>query len=148
MKLATFPGSGGDIEEPDWKLLIPDQERRVPGVRRVERADNAVWRDVAHREWLRIVAELRAMETLSPANRHQIQRLVIAYVRYDRAAARQFEMGPVLPSPKTKTPMVNLWQTEMRQADADATVAEGELGIPPRRAVSRGLRASVSVQHR
>ena len=54
-------------------------------------------------------------------------------VRYDRAVAKSFDMGPVIPSPKTGTPMINLWQVEMRQADADATTAEMELGVPPRR---------------
>lgn len=126
MTLQVFPGSGGDIEEPDWGRLLPDQGRSKAG-------RNAEWREYAHREWLRIIAELRDAGTLSPANRHQVQRLVIAYVRYDRAAAQMFQLGAVLEAPRTGTPMVNLWQCEMRQADSDATTAEMELGIPPRR---------------
>ena len=120
MALTTFPGSGAEVEEPDWELMIPDQTRGEP-------ESNASWRERAHREWLRIAG------TLAPENRHQIQRLVVAYVRYDRAVAKSFDIGPVIPSPKTGTPMVNLWQVEMRQADADATTAKMEFGIPPRR---------------
>lgn len=136
MNLTTFPGSGGDIEEPDWELLIPNQSQN-------EAESNAKWRRRAHQEWLRIAAALRDAGTLAPENRHQMQRLIIAYVRYDRAASKAFEMGAVLPSPKTETPMVNLWQVEMRQADSDATTAEMELGITPRRrgAVTKAKRA-------
>ncbi len=136
MNVKTFPGSGGDVEEPDWEILIPDQAPidalRIDATR-IEHESNAPWRERAHREWLRIVAELRENGTLSPINRHQIQRLAISYVRYDRAASKTFQLGVVLPSPKTLTPMVNLWQVEMRQADSDATTAEMELGITPRR---------------
>ena len=146
MTVKTFPGSGGDIEEPDWELLIPDQScpdtTRLDAVR-IDAESNAVWRERAHREWLRIVSELRESGTLSPSNRHQMQRLAIAYVRYDRATGKAFQLGMVLPSPKTLTPMVNLWQVEMRQADSDATTAEMELGITPRRrgAVTKAKRA-------
>ena len=136
MALTTFPGSGAEVEEPDWELMIPDQTRGEP-------ESNASWRERAHREWLRITMALRDAGTLAPENRHQIQRLVVAYVRYDRAVAKSFDMGPVIPSPKTGTPMVNLWQVEMRQADSDATTAEMELGITPRRrgAVTKAKRA-------
>jgi phage terminase small subunit len=126
MTLTPFPGSGGDLEEPDWSLLLPDQGRGKAG-------KNDRWREFAHREWLRTTAALREAGTLAPENRHQIQRLVIAYVRYDRAAAEVFRTGAVLKAPRTGTPMTNLWQCEMRQADGDATTAEMELGIPPRR---------------
>lgn len=136
MTITAFPGGAADIEEPDWALLIPDQGRK-----RDDR--NAKWREYAHREWLRVVAALREAGTLAPENRHQVQRLVVAYVRYDRAAARAFSLGVVLGAPRTGTPMVNLWQVEMRQADSDATTAEMELGIPPRRrgAVTKAKRA-------
>src|SRR3954447_3092241 len=100
INVTTFPGSGGDVEEPDWELLIPDQTRVVHGE---EAQSNAPWRERAHREWLRIVTELRESGTLSPSNRHQMQRLAVAYVRYDRATAKAFQMGVVLPSPKTLT---------------------------------------------
>jgi hypothetical protein len=105
--------------------LIPDQGRSKAG-------SNAEWREYAHREWLRVLAALREAGTLAPENRHQVQRLVVAYVRYDRASAPAFSLGVVLAAPRTGAPMVNLWQVEMRQAASDATTAEMELGIPPR----------------
>jgi phage terminase small subunit len=140
MTLAAFPGGGSDIDEPDWLLLIPDTGRTAAG-------KNDRWREYAHREWLRTTAALRDQGTLAPENRHQVQRLVIAYVRYDRAAAELFRLGAIVKSPRTKVPMLNLWQTEMRQADGDATTAEMELGIPPRRrgGVTKSKRAERKV---
>ncbi len=126
MTLETFPGSSADIEEPDWNALIPNKGKSKAG-------SNQSWRDYAHREWLRTVAALRMAGTLAAENRHQIQRLVIAYIRYDRASAELFRMGLVTEAPRTGTAMMNVYQTEMRHADADATTAEMELGIPPRR---------------
>ena len=126
MTLEPLRGRGLDIEEPDWSLLIPD-----PGG--LQAGDNSQWRDYAHREWLRATTALREAGTLAPENRHQIQRLVIAYLRYDRAAREVFRIGLVTEAPRTGVPMVNIMQSEMRQADADATTAEMELGITPRR---------------
>lgn len=126
MTLASFPGAGSDIEEPDWSLLIPNEGRSKAG-------NNERWREYAHREWLRTTSALREHGTLAPENRHQVQRLVIAYVRYDRAAGEVFRKGVIVEAPRTGVPMHNLWQAEMRQADGDATTAEMELGIPPRR---------------
>src|SRR5690242_2943507 len=136
MSLTTFPGTGAELEEPDWEVLIPNEGKKTTG-------RNGRWRERAHRDWLRVTAALREAGTLAPENAHQVQRLVIAYVRYDRAAANAFKLGMVIPSPRTETPMVNLWQVEMRQADSDATTAEMELGITPRRrgAVTKAKRA-------
>lgn len=126
MTLEALPGAGGDIEEPDWSALIPDKGKAAAG-------RNDTWREYAHREWMRTTAALRGAGTLSAENRHQIQRLVIAYVRYDRAAAEFFRVGLITKAPRTGVAMVNIIQSEMRQADSDATTAEMELGIPPRR---------------
>src|SRR5690348_12490081 len=125
MTLTTFPGGGADIEEPDWMLLIPDKGKGKAG-------KNDRWREYAHREWLRVLGALREAGTLAPENRHQVQRLVIAYVRYDRAAAEFFRKGLITEAPRSGVAMLNICQSEMRQADADATTAEMELGIPPR----------------
>ena len=134
--VTPFIGGGADVDEPDWARLIPNQGRAKAG-------DNQRWREYAHREWLRATAALREAGTLAPENRHQIQRLVIAYVRYDRAVAEVFLAGLITKAPRTGVAMVNIMQTEMRQADADATTAEMELGIPPRRrgAVAKAKRA-------
>jgi phage terminase small subunit len=132
--IAVLPGGSFDIEEPAWGSLIPDGRNGE---------DNASWREFAHREWLRVVTAMRAAGTLAPENRHQMQRLVIAYVRYDRAASEFFAVGLITKAPKTGVPMVNIVQSEMRQADADATTIEKELGLPPRHrgAVKKANRA-------
>ena len=129
MTFTVIDGSGLDVEEPNWDVLIPNAGRSKAG-------DNGAWREVARTEWRRVTAAMRAAGTLGPENRHQLQRLVLAYVRYDRAAAEMFKGGAVTKSPRTKVPMLNLWQCELRQADDDATKAEMELGIPPRRRAS------------
>ena len=126
MMLETVQGGGLDIEEPDWSLLIPNQGRT--------KADsNRPWRDYAHREWLRITAELRDAGTLAPTNRHMIQRLIIAYIRYDRASTMVFRGGLVAKAPQSGVAKLQIEHSELRQADADATTAEMELGITPRR---------------
>lgn len=126
MTLSALPGGGADIEEPDWAALIPDKGRGKTG-------DNSVWREFAHREWLRVIGALRAAGTLAAENRHQMQRLVIAYVRYDQTCAERFRLGLITKAARSGVAQMNVAQTELRQADADATTAEMELGIPPRR---------------
>jgi phage terminase small subunit len=115
-----------EIEEPDWSLLMPTPPDG-------DEAKSERWREVARKEWARLVKALRAAETLAPENRHQIQRLVLSYVRYDLAASKMFAEQAVVPSKITQVPQLNLWQVEMRAAESDATTAEMELGIPPRR---------------
>jgi hypothetical protein len=131
MTLTSFPGGHGEMDEPEWALLIPDSEE----------GSNERWRIYAHREWLRAITAMREAGTLATENRHQIQRLVLAYVRFDRASAQLFASSLVLIS-GTGSPMLNQWQVEMRAADSDATTAEMELGIPPRRrgAVTKATR--------
>ena len=119
-------GRSDDIDEPDWKLLMPTPSDG-------DAANAERWREIARNEWRRVIKAMQASETLAPENRHQIQRLVIAYVRYDLAASRVFAEQAIVPSPKTHVPQLNLWQVEMRAADSDATTAEMELGLPPRR---------------
>jgi len=125
MALKSLQGGGTDIDEPDWDHLIPNELRSF--------RDNSGLRNYAHQEWLRITAVLRDAGTLGTENRHQIQRLIIAYVRYDRAVSEVFLTGIISQAPVTGVQMANILNSEMRQADADATTAEMELGIPPRR---------------
>jgi phage terminase small subunit len=119
-------GQSDDIDEPDWNLLMPTP---ADG----DDANAERWRGLARGEWARVIKALRAAETLAPENRHQIQRLVLAYVRYDLAASKLFSEQAIVASKITQVPQLNLWQVEMRAADSDATTAEMELGIPPRR---------------
>ncbi len=136
--LTAFPGGGEDIEEPNWSLLIPDvaKPKKAQLALMADPAestiDNKPLRESAHRHWLRIVAALRTAGTLAAENAHQIQRLVLAYVQYDYASSQMFLHGAVTKA-KNGTAMLNQWQVVQRQADSDATTAEMELGITPRR---------------
>jgi P27 family predicted phage terminase small subunit len=123
MALDVIAGPGMDVEEPDWELLIADRADGLHGK----------LRKMARREWSRVCGELRDMQTLAAVNRHAIQRLVIAYIRYDLAVAQVMQEGAVVKSPNTGVPQLSLWQVEMRQADSDATSAEMELCLNPRR---------------
>ncbi|MFC0410985.1 P27 family phage terminase small subunit [Roseomonas elaeocarpi] len=121
-------GPGADVDEPDWELLIPEREDGL----------EEKLRGMAHREWVRVTAELRDVQTLAPVNRHGVQRLVLAYLRYDVAAANVMKFGAVVAAKRTKVPQLNIWQVEMRAADADATSAEMELCLTPRRRAAAG----------
>jgi P27 family predicted phage terminase small subunit len=150
--LTTFPGGSADVEEPDWDLLIRDRVEPIYTGRKNKKdteyeyanppktkiISNKEWRAYAHREWLKVVKALKEAGILATENRHQIQRLVIAYVRYDMAAAELFTMGAIRKALRTGVPAHNPWQTELRMADQDATTAEMELGITPRRRNSVG----------
>ena len=121
-------GPGADVDEPDWELLIPEREDGLEGK----------LREMAHREWVRVTAELRDAQTLAPVNRHGVQRLVLAYLRYDFAAANVMKFGAVVAPKRTKVPQLNIWQVEMRAADADANGLEMELCLNPRRRAAAG----------
>lgn len=136
--LTVLTGGADALDEPDWEALIPDEQRRVVKQLLAQPEDdaplsNARWRDFARREWQRVTTAMRLAGTLGPENGRQIQRLVIAYVRYERATAEFFRLGLVTRAPRSGVAMVNIIQSEMRQADQDATMAEADLGIPPRR---------------
>ena len=62
-----------------------------------------------------------------------IQRLIIAYIRYDRNSTMVFRGGLVAKAPQSGVAKLQIEHSELRQADADATTAEMELGITPRR---------------
>jgi hypothetical protein len=116
----VIEGSDGRPPEPNWTDLLPG-------------AACGADRENASRYWRTAVAELQAGEKLSMVNAHALQRLVIAYVVYDRAAAKVASEGAVVPAPKTKTPMHSPWWTAMNAASRMATAIETELTISPRR---------------
>lgn len=132
MALHAIAGSGSGIDEPDWSAVFIGHTEEYPEGMGVE------WREIAHRHWLRVTAELRSVETLASTNGHAIERLVVAYCRYDHAARLLLSRGAVLPSPRTQVPQHNLWRDEMRAADSDATTLEMELCLTPRRRNSAG----------
>ncbi len=120
MGLSAIEGTGAIVTEPDWKLLL----------------DDALELAAAQEHWRRITTELKDRDLLAPANAHAIQRLVMAYVVYDRCAREVASSGAVL-KPKRGNPKaiarLSPYFTAMREAGSDADRQEQELGISPRR---------------
>ncbi|MBP7704187.1 MAG: P27 family phage terminase small subunit [Caulobacter sp.] len=113
-------GTGEIAPEPHWRLLLSDD---------LEIA-------AASEHWRRITSVMRDMNTLSPANGHALQRLVLSYILFDRASREVAEHGAVL-KPKRGNPKaiarLSPHFTAMREAASDAASLESELGLSPRR---------------
>ena len=116
----VIEGTGVIVPEPDWSLLLTD----------------ALELAAASEHWRRLTTELKDRDLLAPANGHAVQRLVIAYVVYDRCAREVAENGAVL-KPKRGNPKaiarLSPYFTAMREAGSDADRQEQELGVSPRR---------------
>lgn len=111
---------GGGAPEPDWTSLF----------------DDVLDISAAGEHWRRITSELKTRELLAEVNAHAVQRLVLSYVIYDRAAREVASAGAVA-KPKRGNPKsiarVSPHFTVMREAANDAAVMEAELGLAPRR---------------
>lgn len=120
--MELIQGSAGRPPEPDWQKLFPGKT-----------AATVADRENASRYWTDAADELQRGDKLSITNAHALQRLVIAYVTYDRAAREVARHGAIVPAPKTKTPMHSPHWTAMQGASRMATAIETELTISPRR---------------
>lgn len=112
--------TGEIVHEPDWAALFSD-------VMEVS---------AAHEHWRVVTSELRERGLLAPANAHMVQRLVSAYVVFDRANRQVAEHGAVVKPKKGNSraiPRLSPFFTAMRECNADATALEAELGLSPRR---------------
>jgi phage terminase small subunit len=120
MTVTPIDGTGIVVPEPDWSLLLDDEIELAAAVE----------------HWRRITTEMKDRDTLSPSNAHAIQRLVIAYLVFDRCSRAVAEKGAVLP-PKRGNPKsihrLSPFFTAMREAGSDADRQEQELGLSPRR---------------
>lgn len=116
----VVPGTGDIVPEPHWRMLLTD--------------DLEV--EAAGEHWRRITAEMRERGILSASNGHAIQRLVLAYVIFDRCSREVAEHGAVS-KPKRGNPKaiarISPHFTAMREAGSDAERLEAELGLSPRR---------------
>ncbi|UUL82228.1 P27 family phage terminase small subunit [Sphingomonas qomolangmaensis] len=121
MNVVTLDPQPADLPEPDWQIEFPGQSKLALATR-----------TTASRYWGTVVRELRGANKLAVANAHAIKRLVLAWMIYDRAALEVARSGPIVPAPKTKTPMHNPWFTAMTQAGKTAASIEAELTITPR----------------
>ena len=84
----------GGIAEPDWADLLNE-----PGER-----------SLASYRWRRVAGEMDQLQILSLANDHALQRLVIAYLNYDRSsravAVDGLVIEPAKDNPKAIAPAV------------------------------------------
>jgi len=132
--------TGGIVEEPSWSLLLDDE---------LEIA-------TAAEHWRRITTEMKERETLAPTNAHAIQRLVLAYIIFERCSREVAAHGAVA-KPKRGNPKsiarLSPYFTAMREAGADAERLEADLGISPRRrntvgkVVKRAIKTTASAQY-
>lgn len=114
------PGTGDIVPEPHWRMLLTD-ELEI---------------EAAAEHWRRITTEMRERAILASSNGHALQRLVLAYVIFDRSSREVAESGAVT-KPKRGNPKsiarISPHYTVMREAGADADRLEAEMGLSPRR---------------
>jgi len=120
MSVVEIPNTGDIVPEPDWSALFNDE---------LEIAS-------AKEHWRRVTTELKDRALMAPGNAHALQRLVVAYVLYDRSLREVAEHGAVVkPKRGNKTAMhrTSPHFTAMRELASDAAVLEAEFGLAPRR---------------
>ncbi|MFC3097366.1 P27 family phage terminase small subunit [Alteraurantiacibacter palmitatis] len=112
------PFTIGGIAEPDWKRLLADKQEQA----------------FASEQWRRIAGEMDGEQILSPANGHALQRLVLAYLVYDRCSKCVAADGLVT-EPKADNPKaiarLSIHYQAMREAEKTAERLEKQLGITP-----------------
>ena len=117
-----------DIPEPKWAKLLQERSERA----------------AAKLHWKRVTDEMRERETLSPSNGHSVQRLVLAYIIYDRCSA-EVGAGGVVTAPSKENPKaiarLSVFYQAMREAESTAERLENQLGLTPQR---RGKVAKVT----
>ncbi|MET3662491.1 P27 family phage terminase small subunit [Aquamicrobium ahrensii] len=116
----VIEGTGSIVVEPDWQSLFNDE---------LEIA-------AAAEHWRIITTELKDRQLLAAANGHSIQRLVCAYLMFDRMYREVAEHGVVSKPRRGNSKAiarVSPYFTAMREAGSDADRIEAELGISPRR---------------
>jgi P27 family predicted phage terminase small subunit len=112
--------TGSIVAEPDWQSLFSD-------VLEVGQA---------HEHWRRVTTELKDRALLSPGNAHALQRLVVAYVLYDRSLREVAENGAVTKPKRGNSRAIARTSPHfaaMRELSSDAAVLEAEFGLSPRR---------------
>lgn len=110
----------GGLVEPDWARLIRDVNEQK----------------AASAHWVRIANEMHDREILSASNGHSLQRLVMAYLVYDRSSLAVADHGLVI-EPKADNPKaiarLSIHYKAMREAENTAERLEGQLGLTPGR---------------
>lgn len=108
------------VTEPDWERVLSDPAERV----------------AAAEHWRRVTGEMMERETLSSANGHSVQRLVLAYLIYDRCAMQVAVQGlvtePAADNPKAIA-RLSIHYKAMREAEKTTETLEAQLGLTPGR---------------
>jgi P27 family predicted phage terminase small subunit len=108
------------VREPVWDSLLPNASERV----------------VAANHWRRIVGEMTSREILSSSNGHALQRLVLAYIVYDRCS-QAVANGGIVDEPNADNPKaiarLSIYYKAMREAENTAERLEAQLGLSPGR---------------
>ncbi|MEZ0495411.1 P27 family phage terminase small subunit [Sphingomonas sp. IW22] len=116
------------VAQPDWSLLLPDAREQA----------------VAAEHWRRLVGEMMDREILSSSNGHALQRLVLAYLVYDRCS-RALADGGIVDEPNADNPKaiarLSIHYKAMQEAEKTAERLEAQLGLTPGR---RGKVAKVT----
>lgn len=90
----------------------------------------------ASEHWRRIAGEMYEREILSPSNGHSLQRLVMAYLVYDRCSKAVAVDGLVTaknPENPKSIERLSIYYKAMREAENTAERLEGQLGLTPGR---------------
>ncbi|MBM7407066.1 MULTISPECIES: P27 family phage terminase small subunit [Sphingomonas] len=114
------PADNSVVKEPAWDTLLPEAAERV----------------VAANHWRRIVDEMTSREILSSSNGHALQRLVLAYIVYDRCS-QAVASGGIVDEPNADNPKaiarLSIYYKAMREAENTAERLEAQLGLSPGR---------------
>lgn len=106
--------------QPDWARLLPDTGEQ----------------SAARIHWSCIVQEMKDREIFSASNRHSVQRLIVAYLVYDRCSLLVGADGLVTePNPQNPKSIARLsiHYKAMREAESTAERLEAQLGLSPGR---------------
>lgn len=110
----------GGIVEPDWARLLPEAEERA----------------AASEHWRRVAGEMDQLQILSPSNGHALQRLVMAYLVYDRCSLAVGVDGIVTERNKDNPKSIDrlsIFYQAMREAEKTTERLEQQLGLTPGR---------------
>jgi P27 family predicted phage terminase small subunit len=118
--MQAVENTGSIVAEPDWESIFSDEL------------------DIGHAKehWRVITTELSDRQLLSMANGHALQRLVMAYIVYDKAANEVAEHGAVSKPKKGNSRAIARVSPNfqvMREMANDAATLEAEFGLAPRR---------------
>jgi phage terminase small subunit len=108
--------TGTEVAEPDWGQLLKEPHEI----------------EVASGHWHRIAAEMEERQILAPSNAHAIQRLILAYINYDRCSAEVAGAGAVMPADPRNTRSIARLSPHfhaMKAASLEAERLEAQLGL-------------------